>query len=74
MSKHNKHPSQAFDFVPFMNGLPVWDNIELFRDVAHHILNIADRKGVSLRWGGTWSDNADDHLAKFADCPHLELK
>lgn len=73
-SKHNTTPSRAFDFYPAINGVAQWDNPKAFKDVAHHILMTADRLGVQLRWGGTWSDDADDRLAKFCDMPHIELK
>ena len=73
-SKHNSEPSLAIDFVPFIDGKAQWDNREAFRDVAHHILMTADRMGVGLRWGGTWTSSVNDPLAKFVDMPHIELK
>lgn len=73
-SKHNASPSKAFDFVPFIEGKPAWEDPEAFRTVAHHILECSDRIGISLRWGGTWTGNADDPKAKFCDMPHMELR
>jgi peptidoglycan L-alanyl-D-glutamate endopeptidase CwlK len=73
-SKHNSTPSRAFDFVPFVDGKSDWNNIQAFKDVAHHILMTADRMGLSVRWGGTWSSDPDAQIAKFCDMPHIELK
>lgn len=72
-SKHNSKPSRAFDFVPFIDGKPAWEDREAFKDVAHHILMTADRLGIELRWGGDWNG---DGIAneKFVDMPHMELK
>ena len=72
-SKHNKTPSMAFDFVPFIDGKAAWEHLQAFKDVAHHILMTADKLGISLRWGGDWNCNgiADE---KFIDMPHMELK
>lgn len=72
-SKHNATPSKAFDFYPVINGKADWNNVQAFKDVAHHILMTADRLGIRLRWGGDWNMNgiADE---KFVDMPHIELK
>ena len=72
-SKHNSTPSRAFDFVPFIDGKSDWNNVQAFKDVAHHILMTADQMGLSVRWGGDWNCNgvADE---KFVDMPHIELK
>jgi peptidoglycan L-alanyl-D-glutamate endopeptidase CwlK len=72
-SKHNFTPSRAMDIVPIKAGKPAWDDIEAFRDVADAILTAGDRLGIRLRWGGTWTDDADDALAKFRDAPHIEM-
>jgi hypothetical protein len=61
------------DIVPIKAGKPAWDDIEAFRDVADAILTAGDRLGIRLRWGGTWTDNAEDALAKFRDAPHIEM-
>ncbi|CUW38799.1 Conserved protein of unknown function [Magnetospirillum sp. XM-1] len=72
-SKHNAMPSNAFDFVPFVDGKAVWNDVQAFKDIAHHILMTADRLGIALRWGGDWNCNglADE---KFIDMPHIELR
>lgn len=74
-SKHNSMPSRAVDICPFREGVGlVWNDREAFKDLAHHVLMTADRLGIALRWGGTWTGDADDAPAKFYDAPHFELK
>jgi peptidoglycan L-alanyl-D-glutamate endopeptidase CwlK len=72
-SRHNSFPSRAFDFVPFVDGKADWNNIQAFKDVAHHILMTGDLMGLNIRWGGDWNMNSveDD---RFIDMPHIELK
>lgn len=72
-SKHNAQPSRAFDFYPVVNGSAAWNDIQAFKDIAHHILTVADTMGVSLRWGGDWNCNGIED-EKFVDMPHIELK
>jgi peptidoglycan L-alanyl-D-glutamate endopeptidase CwlK len=74
-SKHNHQPSLAVDVAPYVGGKIVWNDKELFRDLAHHIFATADRLGIRLRWGGNWSDNADEPPhSTFIDMPHFELR
>ena len=72
-SKHNVMPARGFDFYPFIDGKAAWNNVQAFKDVAHHILMTADQMGLNVRWGGDWNCNgvADE---KFVDMPHIELK
>jgi peptidoglycan L-alanyl-D-glutamate endopeptidase CwlK len=72
-SKHNSFPSRAFDFVPVVDGKADWNNIQAFKDVAHHILMTGDLMYMSVRWGGDWNCNGIQD-EKFVDMPHIELK
>jgi peptidoglycan L-alanyl-D-glutamate endopeptidase CwlK len=73
-SKHNATPSLAVDIAPYRDHELVWNDKELFRDLAHHIFATADRLGIRLRWGGNWSDNAEAPArSTFIDMPHFEL-
>jgi peptidoglycan L-alanyl-D-glutamate endopeptidase CwlK len=72
-SKHNSTPSRAMDIYPFIDGKAAWNDIQAFKDVAHHILMTADRLGTRLRWGGDWNFNGLQD-EKFIDMPHFELK
>jgi peptidoglycan L-alanyl-D-glutamate endopeptidase CwlK len=71
-SKHNFTPSRAMDVCPVVNGKLVWDDVQLFKDLAHHILMTSDRLGVRLRWGGDWNMNGIED-EKWYDRPHIEL-
>ena len=68
-SKHNTTPSLAVDLAPLehKDGKAVipWDDIEAFRKLAMHIMNIANNKGIPLEWGGNW--------IKFKDYPHFQI-
>lgn len=72
-SKHNSTPSRAFDFVPFVDGKADWNNVQAFKDVAHHILMTGDLMGLNIRWGGDWNCNGIED-EKFVDMPHIELE
>lgn len=69
-SKHNKTPSLAVDLAPVKyrdsKVYIDWEDIELFKKLAAHVLRIAAEKGILLVWGGNW--------VKFKDYPHYELK
>ncbi len=70
--KHNSIPSRAFDFFPVVDGKADWDDVQKFKDIAHHILMTADSMGIRLRWGGDWNCNGVED-EKFIDMPHIEL-
>lgn len=61
MSKHNASPSMAVDVAPW----PIdWDNTAAFKILSDHIQVIADRLGIKIRRGCTFS---------FKDWPHHEM-
>lgn len=62
-SKHNSIPSKAMDLTPYPLD---WEDIESFYHLADIILEVADKQGVNLLWGGHWSG--------FRDYPHFELR
>jgi peptidoglycan L-alanyl-D-glutamate endopeptidase CwlK len=54
----------AFDIFCYdENGKATWDS-KYYKEVAEHILNIADALGYEVEWGGNW---------KFKDYPHFQL-
>lgn len=72
-SKHNKKPSKAVDVVPYPVEWPDKDNQTIkeyarrlgrFHLLAGIIMGIAHKKGIKMRWGGTFS---------FGDYGHHEL-
>ena len=64
-SKHNAYPSKAVDIAPYVDGKLVWDDDELWTDMAIHIFETARQCGVKLEWGGNWTS--------FVDKPHWEI-
>lgn len=69
-SKHNKNPSDAFDFVPY----PVdWKDERQFTYIAGLILGIGLSKGIILRWGGDWKQNGKLKENTFNDLGHIEF-
>jgi len=72
-SKHNSKPSFAIDIAPYINGSVSWEK-PYFLFIGGFILAEANRKGVKLRWGGSWSGNPTEiGHQKFDDLGHFEL-
>lgn len=69
-SKHNEYESEAIDLVPYPT---MWDDINQFYIMAGHILSIAKRHGIKLRWGGDWDSDGDLTDQKFMDLGHWEF-
>lgn len=60
----------AVDVVPDADaakpGLQLdWDDWGAFRRIARHILDVAEKRGVQIVWGGSWPQR---------DGPHFELE
>ncbi len=69
-SKHNSYPSKAMDLIPWPTG---YKDVEKMKDLAKHVLLIAEQQGVKLRWGGDWNMNGRTDDEKFIDLPHFEI-
>ena len=68
--RHNASPSNAVDVAPY----PIdWDDRERFHLFAGFVLGVANRMGITLRWGGDWNMNFEVDDNKFDDFPHFEL-
>jgi peptidoglycan LD-endopeptidase CwlK len=62
-SGHNKTPSNAVDAAPY----PVnWNNLQSFKDLAKVVQECADKLGIDIVWGGSWT--------RLRDYDHWELK
>lgn len=76
-SKHNavdsdgRAASQAFDFAPYLNGIP-WDDTHAFAMVAGVFFAAAKDLGVTLRWGGDWDMDGSTTDQSFMDWGHME--
>ena len=70
MSKHNKLPSEAFDFAP----CPIdWNDERRFIFLAGIFKGVALEKGILIRWGGDWDGDTQLKDNKFNDYGHIEL-
>ena len=68
--RHNASPSNAVYVAPY----PIdWDDRERFHLFAGFVLGVANRMGITLRWGGDWNMNFEVDDNKFDDFPHFEL-
>ena len=71
MGRHNSKPSRAVDVAPY----PVdWEDRERFHFFSGYVLGVADRMGITLRWGGDWNMNKNLKDNNFDDLPHFEIR
>ena len=69
--RHNSSPSLAVDVTPY----PVdWSDRERQTLFAGFVLGIANRMGITLRWGGDWDMDFIVMDNRFDDFPHFEVK
>lgn len=54
----------AFDIYVLIDGKATWEH-KYYKEVADHILGIAETLGYDVEWGGNWT--------KFKDYPHFQL-
>lgn len=73
-SKHNSLPALALDFVPFVNGKPVWNNAGQITAIAFFIKGIAAAQGIKVRLGADWNGDFDTKTDSFLDAFHVELE
>jgi peptidoglycan L-alanyl-D-glutamate endopeptidase CwlK len=71
-SKHNSKPSRAVDIAPYINGKLSWKDEDCVA-LSKHILGVASRLGVPLRWGGDFNMDGDKTKYDAWDKPHYEL-
>lgn len=72
-SEHNANPSRAFDFIPYpFEGKKDWKDSLRFARIAGAILYIAQREGITLRWGGDWDQDGKSNDQTFMDLGHIE--
>lgn len=69
-SKHNAYPSKAMDLIPYPAG---YKDAEKMKELAKHILLVAENQGVKIRWGGDWNMNGTSDDERFIDMPHFEI-
>jgi len=70
-SKHNKIPSEAFDFMPY--PFKSWEDIKRFTYIAGIIMGCALQLGVILTYGGDWKKNGMLKQIHPYDYGHIEF-
>ena len=71
--KHNKLPSLAVDFQPYpmpTDKAKAWASLAY---VAGRMIERALQDGITLRWGGDWSQDGDLTDQTFDDLYHIEI-
>jgi peptidoglycan L-alanyl-D-glutamate endopeptidase CwlK len=69
--RHNSSPSLAVDVTPYPLD---WSDRERQTLFAGFVLGVANRMGVTLRWGGDWDMDFKVMDNRFDDFPHFEIK
>lgn len=71
--KISRHQSgKAVDIFAYINGGASWDR-EYYYMLAGVILVLAQVKGLSIRWGGSWDGSFDFNKNSFNDLCHFEI-
>jgi len=66
-SKHQSHPSKAFDFFVLNDDKSAnWNDVSKYKYVAFYFKSIAKAKNIDIIWGGDFKS--------FKDYVHIELK
>jgi peptidoglycan L-alanyl-D-glutamate endopeptidase CwlK len=74
-SKHNKRPSQAFDFVLYVNGKATYNEKDKpsYYMAVGYFRAVADELNIKIRCGADWDSDWDVKDQSFHDLPHIEL-
>lgn len=68
--KHNATPSKAVDAAPY----PIdWKDRERILYFAGHVMGIAAKMGIKLRYGGDWNSDTQVKDNSFDDLVHWEV-
>ena len=73
-SKHNKKPSEAFDFVLYVNGKVDWNNKSSWYMAIGVFRAMGEKLNIPIRCGGDWDGDFSTSDQRFHDLPHIELK
>lgn len=72
--KHNKLPSLAVDFCPWLPGFGLdWENEDRFERIAFLIKGIALGLGIKVKLGVDWDGDYYTKDQRLHDVPHVEL-
>ena len=76
---HNTLPSPAMDLVPYHAERPHirWQNIDEMEALNRLVMQCAEKRGITLRWGGDWDRDGirvdRDSTESLLDGPHYEI-
>lgn len=71
--KHNKRPSEALDFAPWVNNFIPWNDTHIFCVIAGCFFAAAKDLNISIRWGGDWDSDGSTKDQQLMDYGHIEL-
>ena len=72
-SRHNRQPSEAVHFVPWIGGTIPWKLIKSWYHLGGYIRRLAEEMDINVRWGGDWDRDYDVTDQQFNDLAHWEL-
>ena len=72
-SRHNKDPSTALDFAPWVNGGIPWNDTHAFAVIGGMFIAAGAQLGTPVRWGADWNRNGATLDQTLMDFGHVEL-
>ena len=74
-SLHNRSPSPAFDFAPFIKGVGIpWKDTHAFAVIGGLLLAAGAGLGVQLIYGGDWDMDGQTTDQRLMDWGHIQLR
>lgn len=75
MSYHNRMPSTALDFGPWIPGIGIpWDDTHAFAVIGGLFLAAGAELGIELEYGGDWDMDGQTTDQTLMDWGHVQLK
>ena len=72
-SKHNKDPSTALDFAPWVNGGIPWNDTHAFAVIGGMFIAAGAELGTPIIYGGDWDMDGLTTDQTLMDWGHVEL-
>ena len=74
-SLHNKNPSLALDFAPYIKGVGIpWDDKIAFALVAGLYMAAASELRIPIIYGGDWDGDGQTIDSRLLDLGHIQLE
>lgn len=71
--KHNQDPSEAVDFILYVNGKASWDNLNSWYMAIGVFRGVAAMLDINIRVGADWDGDFSTRDQTFHDLPHIEI-